>query len=118
MSDFGLNPTDAPAKSALAVDMIDKIKVRTPTQQRRTAIQEIDAAAAQTGFTSREPYIKSTMRTPTRNEQTQQLAMRPYVSIVARFHKYAKLNGLSMPMALERLLDESEELTALRANNS
>jgi hypothetical protein len=116
MSDFGLKPSpDTPAKPAQSVSLIDQIKPRPLAKPLRN-LQEIDNAAAEAGFSSREPYTRSTMQRPTRNEPTQGIAMRPYVSIVARFHKYAKMNGLSLPLSLEQLLDESDELAQLRAS--
>jgi hypothetical protein len=119
MADFGLKPEgpDVP-KPKVNVGLISNIKPREVP--RPTAhIAESDRAAEATGFTSREPgpkvepYIRPLLgkRKP---EQRYPLSLMPTVETRLRFNAYAKKHNLSLPLALERLLDESESLATMR----
>ena len=119
MADFGLKPEEpAIPKSQVNVGLISNMKPRE-TPRPITHIAESDRAAEASGFTSREPgpkvepYIRP-LRKKYKQEQRYPLSMRPTVTTIERFNAYADRHKLSLPLALERLLDESESLAALR----
>ena len=119
MADFGLK-ADEPAtpKPQVNVGLISSIKPRV-SPRPIPHMAESDKAAEASGFTSREPgpkfepYIRPARR-KRKQEQTYPLSMRAPVSILQRFIAYAERHKLSYPFALERLLEESESLAAIR----
>ena len=119
MADFGLKTEDpAVPKTQVNVGLISSIKPREAPRPTGN-IGESDRAAEATGFTSREPgpkvepYIRP-LRKKHKQEQRYPLSMRPTVTTIERFNAYADKHKLSLPLALERLLDESESLATMR----
>jgi hypothetical protein len=115
MSSFGLKPEPKPMP-AINVEGIAAIKPHSQARPARN-LDEIDLAGQGAGFVSREaksdpvkPYIRPSRKRDRPVEQLYQLSMRPPVSVVERFYAYAEKHHLSLPRALEQLLDESERL--------
>ena len=96
-----------------AFDRIAEIK---PRQTPVTGVDQkaIDAAAAASGFTTREPSPPAEVHytIPRRKreaiEPLHALSMRAPVSVVQRFIDYAEAEKLSYPKALAKLLDIAE----------
>lgn len=115
MSSFGLKPEPKPIPT---IDTTGIAAIKPHAQPRPARnLNDIDLAAQGAGFVSREaesepvkPYIKPTRKRDRPVEQLYQLSMRPPVSVVERFYAYAEKHHLSLPRALEHLLDESERL--------
>lgn len=122
MADFGLKTEESTvSKPQVNLDLISNIKPREAARPT-SHIAESDRAAEATGFTSREPgpkvepYIRPLLgkRKP---EQRYPLSLMPTVETRLRFNAYAKKHNLSLPLALERLLDESESLATMRGES-
>lgn len=75
-----------------------------PKPRPVVSIQQLDAAAAPHGFTSRENKVVQRRRIPG-NEPSKHLAMRLKVSDYKRFQDYADENRLSYPEAFRKLMD-------------
>ena len=120
MSSFGLNPEpdETAPKPQVAKDLIANLVPRK-SPRPISNLAESDKAAADAGFTSRDPsskpqtYVRPTRRRRT-PEQSYPLSMRTPVSILERFIAYAEERKLSYPLALESLLDDSQELARIR----
>lgn len=119
MADFGLKSEEpAVPKPQVNVSLLSNIKPREAPRPT-SHVAESDRAAEATGFTSREPgpkvepYIRPLME-KRKVEQRYPLSMMPTVTIVQRFKDYAKRHKVSLPDALELLLDESESLATMR----
>ena len=115
MGDFGLEPEEPhKPKTEFAADLLANIKPRN-IPKPVIPISEGDEAAQRAGFTSREPSVRVAPYTrPTRVrrklEQSYPLSMRTPVSILERFIAYAEAKKLSYPLALESLLNDSDDL--------
>lgn len=123
IKEFGLGIDDpiatpsAPAAPSVATELLSGLRPRIAARPQSPLI-ESDENAKKAGFTSREPNsaaVVSSYTRPTRQrrkqEQTFPLSMRTPESILRRFIAYAEKHKLSYPLALEKLLDESESRT-------
>jgi hypothetical protein len=112
MSSFGFKKggADPGGGASGAFDRIAEIK---PRQAPVTGIdtRDIDAAAAASGFTTREPtrpdevHYTIPRRKKDAIEPLHPLSMRAPVSVVQRFIDFAESENLSYPKALAKLLD-------------
>jgi hypothetical protein len=117
MSSFGLKPEPKP-KPTINIEGLAAIKPYSQPKPPRN-VEEIDLASQEAGLVSREagsdpvkPYIRPSRKRDRPVEQLFQLSMRPPVSVVQRFYAYAEEHHLSLPRALEQLLDESKRLSS------
>ena len=104
---------DGPGAGAGGTGAFDRIADIKPRQAPATDIDQkaMDAAAAASGFTTREPNRPEEVHytIPRRKreavEPLHSLSMRAPVSVVQRFIDYAEAENLSYPKALAKLLD-------------
>jgi hypothetical protein len=112
MSTFGFKKGGADPGGG-APGAFDRLADIKPRQTPVTGIdtRDIDAAAAQSGFTTREPSRPDQVNytIPRRKKDAMEplhpLSMRAPVSVVQRFIDYAEAENLSYPKALAKLLD-------------
>lgn len=119
MADFGLKREDSTVtKPQVNTELLSNIKTR-PQLRHSSDMEESDRVAANSGFTSREPgtreepLVRPILKKP-KQKQRYALSIMPTVETRNRFHFYAETRNLSYPQALERLLEESEDLAVLR----